>query len=239
MILKTKVAMHYYFIFFVVIPAILILFHMIYTQRISLGPGMILVVFSLPFLFLPFVFEYYTIDSNYVSVKNILGITTKRVAFTDYEDVYSLDKTHGRYSLLSSSICIVDKKERIIELRSYYCPNIDEFIAVLSKGKTLRADRAQLHCLRREVKEYVVYVVLISALTLASIYGLIFSDNAKNDFRWWFILFFGLLFWLLYQLRKELIIHNKNVKIVRKHVDAKTIRLSKVDKRFKIRKSFF
>lgn len=237
MILKTKIATSYYFIFSVVIPAILISFHLIYRQIIPLGPGMIIMVFSLPFLLLPFVFEYYTIDVNHLRVKNILGITTKKIGISDYEDIYALDKTTGRYKLSSSSIYIVDKQERIIELRSYYCPNIADFIDVLSRGKTLREDRAQLHCLRREVKEYIIYVILISAITLAFIYGLVFNSN--SDFKWWFIVFFGFMFWLVYQLAKELRLTYKNYTFVKKAVDDKTMRLSKMDKRFKMRNSFF
>lgn len=209
---------------------------MIYRQIIPLGPGVFIIVFSLPFLLLPFVFEYYTVDDSYFRVKNILGITTKKVAFSDYEDIYALDKTTGRYNLSSSSIYIVDKQERIIELRSYYCPNIDDFIDVLSRGKTLREDRAQLHCLRREVKEYIIYVILISAITLTFIYGLVF--NSHSDFKWWFIVFFGFMFWLMYQLVKELRLTYKNYTFVKKAVDDKTLRLSKMDKRFKMRKSF-
>ena len=213
---------------------------MIYRQIIPLGLGAIIIVFSLPFLLLPFVFEYYTIDETYFSVKNILGITTKKVGFSDYEDVYSLDKTYGKLGrLFSTSIYIVDKKERIIELRNYYCPNIDEFVEVLSKGKTLREDRAQLHLIRWEVKEYAFYLILISGFTLRFIYWLIASMDFKNNFKWWFIIFFGFMFWLIYQLAMELNTTYKNFKIVKKLVDAKTIRLCKVDKRFKVRKSFF
>jgi len=240
MILKTRIATSYYIIFLVVIPVILIMFHMIYKQTIPLGPGMIIIVFSLPFLLLPFVFEYYTIDETYFKVKNILCITTKKVAFTNYEDVYSIDKTYGKYGGLSStSIYIVDKKERLIRLRNYYCPNLNEFIEVLSRGKTLREDRAQLHLIKMELREYIIYPIVISAITLIFIYCLLFTANFNNDFKWWYAVVLGFLFWLICQLVKELHITYKNYKIVKKHVDAKTIRLIKVDKRFKARKSFF
>lgn len=237
MILKAKIAISYYILFLVVLPAIAILFTMIYFQYIPLGPGMLIIVFSLPFLFLPFVFEYYTFDGTYLKVKNILGITTKKVAFSDYEDIYGLDKTHGKYALASTSFYIVDKKERVIALKSYYCQNLEEFIIKLSKGKTLREDRAQLHGLKIELKKDGIYFVLLCVLTLlltpVFIREAASLKNIQHDFRWFFILVMGFLYWLVYQSGKLLKESYKEYKFVREKVYNKTIRLSKMDKRFK------
>jgi hypothetical protein len=187
MILKSKIGYFYFISFFVLIPAILVAYYLIYTQVIALQFGMIIFVFSLPFLILPFVFEYYTLDNSYLRVKNILGLTTKKVAFADYEDIYALDKSHGkRGSLTSSSIYIVDKKERIIQLRSYYCANLDDFIAVLCKGKTLREDRAELHLIRNEIKGDCVYIFLMSVIILWIICSNL-SMGMKDKSMWWFI----------------------------------------------------
>jgi hypothetical protein len=237
MILKTKIATSYYVAFLVVLPVVFILFALIYIQYIPLWLGMIIVVFSLPFLFLPFVFEYYTFDGTDLKVKNILGITTKKIAFSDYEDIYGLDKMHGKYVLASTSFYIVDKKERVISLKSYYCQNLEAFIIKLSKGKTLREDREQLHSLKMELKKDFIYFILLSGLTL--LLTITFCREIitwiilEHDFQWLYIFVVGFLCWLVYQSGSLLKTDYKDYKLARQKVANRTLRLSKLDKRFK------